>query len=60
MLSPRFALVAPLVLATIGFVIGTSVERHDEHHESAAHVKAERSASPSEPGEATVDTVGGE
>jgi len=34
-----------IVLATIGFVIGTSIERHNGTHESAAHLRAEGAAS---------------
>ena len=43
----RAALIALIVLATVGFVIGTSTERHNAHNESAAQLKAERSASGS-------------
>lgn len=37
----RGILVALIVLATVGFVIGTSVERHQSQHESAATLKSE-------------------
>jgi hypothetical protein len=40
-----------IVLATIGFVIGTSIERHNSTHESAAQLRAEGAASHApEPG----------
>jgi hypothetical protein len=51
----RAWLVGLIVLATIGFVIGTSIERHNSSHESAAQLRAEgaasKSAAPSEGGE---------
>jgi hypothetical protein len=51
----RAWLVALIVLATIGFVIGTSIERHNSTHESAAQVRAEgaapKSTAPGESGE---------
>jgi hypothetical protein len=40
-LKMRAWLAGLIVLATVGFVIGTSIERHDSHHESAAHVHSE-------------------
>jgi hypothetical protein len=40
----RAALVALIAIATLGFVIGTSTERHNAQHESAAQLKAERAA----------------
>jgi hypothetical protein len=43
-MSPRALLVALIVVSTIGFVIGTSIERHNSGHESAAHVRAETHA----------------
>ncbi|HEX7298888.1 MAG TPA: hypothetical protein VF257_07755 [Solirubrobacteraceae bacterium] len=36
-----------IVLATIGFVIGTSIERHNSSHESAAQLRAEGAGSKS-------------
>jgi hypothetical protein len=51
----RAWLVGLIVLATIGFVIGTSIERHNNSHESAAQLRAEgaasKSAAPGEGGE---------
>jgi hypothetical protein len=51
----RAWLVGLIVLATIGFVIGTSIERHNSSHESAAQLRAEgaasKSAAPREGGE---------
>jgi hypothetical protein len=51
----RAWLVGLIALATIGFVIGTSIERHNSSHESAAQLRAEGAASkstaPSEGGE---------
>lgn len=41
----RAWLVGLIVLATVGFVIGTSIERHNTSHESAAHLRAEGAAS---------------
>lgn len=38
----RRVLAALIVLATIGFIAGMSIERHGASNESAAHVKAER------------------
>lgn len=40
----RATLVGLMVVATVGFVIGTSIERHNAHHESAAQLKAESAA----------------
>jgi hypothetical protein len=40
----RAWLVRLIVLATVGFVIGTSIERHNTTHESAAQLRAERAA----------------
>lgn len=40
----RLTLVVLIVLATAGFVVGTSIERHDEHHESPSAVRAESTA----------------
>src|SRR6266536_4688601 len=55
LLSMRAWLVALIVLATLGFVIGTSIERHSRTHESAAQVRAEgaapKSTAPGESGE---------
>lgn len=48
MLSLRWGLVGLIVLATIGFVVGTSVERGEESGESAAHIAAERGTVESE------------
>lgn len=48
MLSLRWGLVGLIVLATIGFVVGTSIERGEESGESAAHVAAERGTVESE------------
>jgi hypothetical protein len=44
----RIALVALIALATTGFVIGTSIERHDARHEPAAesHEARESAAEP--------------
>jgi hypothetical protein len=51
----RAWLVGLIALATIAFVIGTSIERHNSTHESAAQLRAEgaasKSAAPSEGGE---------
>lgn len=41
----RATLVGLIVVATVGFVIGTSIERHNAKHESAAQLKAEAAAS---------------
>jgi hypothetical protein len=41
----RAWLVGVIVLAAIGFVIGTSIERHNSTHESAAQLRAEGAAS---------------
>lgn len=41
----RAWLVGLIVLATVGFVIGTSIERHNSSHESAAQLRAEGAAS---------------
>lgn len=41
----RAWLVVCIVLATIGFVVGTSIERHNTTHESAAQLQAEATAS---------------
>lgn len=41
----RAWLVGCIVLATIGFVVGTSIERHNSAHESAAQLRAESTAS---------------
>jgi hypothetical protein len=46
MLSLRAGLCALIVLATVGFIVGTSAERHDEHRESPAEVSAERASAP--------------
>jgi hypothetical protein len=49
----RLWLAGLIVLATIGFVIGTSIERHNSNHESAAQLRAEGAAADSaatEPG----------
>jgi hypothetical protein len=43
----RASLVGLIALATIGFVIGTSIERHNSSHESAAQLRAEGAASKS-------------
>ncbi len=40
----RACLVGLIVLATVGFVIGTSIERHNTKHESAAQLRAEGAA----------------
>jgi hypothetical protein len=58
----RAALVGLIVVATVGFVIGTSIERHNAHHESAAQLKAERAASvtASQTSAATTTDSGGE
>lgn len=44
----RTLLVGTVVLATIGFVVGTSIERSNAHHETAAHVRAEGTAAAAE------------
>jgi hypothetical protein len=44
LMSSRALLVALIVVSTIGFVVGTSIERHNSGHESAAHVRAETKA----------------
>lgn len=41
----RTLLVAMISLATIGFVVGTSIERHNARHESSAQLKAEGTTS---------------
>lgn len=41
MLNLRAVLVGLIVLATVGFVVGTSIERHNRARESPAHVNAE-------------------
>jgi hypothetical protein len=58
----RAALVGLIVVATAGFVIGTSIERHNAQHESAAQLKPERAApeTPSETPAATTTESGGE
>jgi hypothetical protein len=58
----RAALVGLIVVATVGFVIGTSIERDNAQHESAAQLKAERAApvTPSETSPATTTEGGGE
>jgi uncharacterized SAM-binding protein YcdF (DUF218 family) len=48
LMSVRALLVALIVVSTIGFVVGTSIERHNSGHESAAHVRAEAKAGPHE------------
>ena len=40
----RAALAALIVLATVGFVVGTSIERGEGHHESAVSGRAEGAA----------------
>lgn len=42
----RTLLVALVALATIGFVTGTSIERHNARHESAAQLEAEGRTTP--------------
>jgi hypothetical protein len=50
-MSLRALLVGLIVVSTIGFVVGTSIERHNSGQESAAHVRAESKASaPKESG----------
>jgi hypothetical protein len=58
----RAALLGLIVVATVGFVIGTSIERHNAHHESAAQLKAERAAAvtATETSPATTTESGGE
>jgi hypothetical protein len=43
-MSLRALLAGLIVVSTIGFVVGTSIERHNSGHESAAHVRAETKA----------------
>lgn len=43
-MSLRPLLVGLIVVSTVGFVVGTSIERHDSGQESAAHVRAESKA----------------
>jgi hypothetical protein len=60
-MSPRALLVALIVVSTVGFVIGTSIERHNSGHESAAHVRAEtEAATHNETGGETAAENGGE
>jgi hypothetical protein len=42
-LTLRTLLVGLIVVATVGFVIGTTIERHNAHHESAAQLRSESS-----------------
>lgn len=44
-MSLRSVLVGLIVLATVGFVIGTSIERSNGHHESAAQLRSEGATS---------------
>jgi hypothetical protein len=60
MLSLRAVLLALIVLATAGFVTGTTLERHDTGHESAARVEAERAANATPTAESSADPDGGE
>jgi hypothetical protein len=56
----RSLLVGAIVLATVGFVIGTSIERHNSRHESATQRAAEtRSTEGATTGE-TAPAEGGE
>jgi hypothetical protein len=53
----RAWLVGVIVLATIGFVIGTSIERHNSTHESAAQLRAEGAANQAaKPGGESAET----
>jgi hypothetical protein len=45
----RVWLVGLIVLATIGFVIGTSIERRNSAHESSARLRAEGAVAPAKP-----------
>lgn len=42
----RVWLAGLIVLATIGFAVGTSIERHDSNHESAAQLRSEQGRHP--------------
>jgi hypothetical protein len=46
----RALLIGLIVVATIGFVVGTAIERHNSHHESAAQLKSEGKAPASAEG----------
>lgn len=68
MLSMRVWLAVLIVVATVGFAVGASIERHDSHRESAAQLRAEDAAThasesggePSTSGEATSSGESGE
>ena len=46
----RAVLVGLIVVATAGFIVGTSIERRNAHHESAAQLKSEAKAMTAEGG----------
>jgi hypothetical protein len=52
----RSWLVGLIVLATVGFVIGTSIERHNSRHESTAQLRSESGGES--PAEHAAETTG--